>query len=98
VLVGVFLAFYALREGSLWGICGLHAAWNWAQGSVFGFSVSGTGVPGGSLFNLQTNPAASELLTGGVFGPEASLVVTVVLVGAVLVALFLPQSARRTGT
>jgi membrane protease YdiL (CAAX protease family) len=97
VLVGLFLACYALRESSLWGVCGLHAAWNWVQGSVFGFSVSGQAVPGGSLFNLQTNATASELVTGGVFGPEGSLAATLVLIAVTLVVFFYPQSTSKPG-
>ena len=71
MLVGLFFAAYALWERSLWGVCGLHAAWNWAQGNVFGLEVSGTLVRGGMLLDLQeTGP---DLLTGGAYGPEGGL-------------------------
>jgi len=35
-LFGVFISLYAAREGSLWGVCGWHAAWNWLLGLGFG--------------------------------------------------------------
>lgn len=55
-LFGLFAAFYALREGSLWGVCALHSAWNWAQGNIFGLEVSGSSA-GVGLFNLlETGP------------------------------------------
>ncbi len=76
-LFGLFAALYALREGSLWGVCGLHTSWNWAQGNVFGLEVSGNQLAGGTLFNLlEVGP---DLVTGGAFGPEGGLIVTLVL-------------------
>lgn len=77
LLYGLFAAFYALREGSLWGICGFHAVWNWAQGNLFGLQVSGAELGGGMLFDLmETGP---DWFTGGAFGPEGGLAVTGVL-------------------
>ncbi len=76
-LFGLFTAFYALREGGLWGVFGIHTAWNWAQGNLFGLEVSGLPPAGGTLFNLvETGPDA---VTGGPFGPEGGLAVTLVL-------------------
>lgn len=76
-LFGLFTALYVLYEGGLWGVFGIHAAWNWAQGNVFGLEVSGQPAAGGTLFNLmETGP---DVITGGPFGPEGGLAVTVVL-------------------
>jgi hypothetical protein len=77
-LFGVFTAFYVLYEGGLWGVFGLHTAWNWAQGNLFGFEVSGQPTAGGTLFNLME--AGPDAITGGPFGPEGGLAVTVVLI------------------
>ena len=41
ILFGTFIGLYAAREGSLWGVCGWHAAWNWLLGLGFGLEVSG---------------------------------------------------------
>lgn len=76
-LFGVFTALYVLYEGGLWGVFGIHAAWNWAQGNVFGLEVSGQPAAGGTLFNLME--AGPDVITGGPFGPEGGLAVTVVL-------------------
>lgn len=76
-LFGLFTALYALYERGLWGVCAIHSAWNWAQGNLFGFEVSGGPTAGGALFNLmETGP---DLITGGAFGPEGGLAVTLVL-------------------
>jgi len=77
VLFGVFAALFALYEGGLWGIFGIHSIWNWAQGNLYGFEVSGALPAGGALFNLmETGPDA---ITGGSFGPEGGLAVTLLL-------------------
>lgn len=93
-LVGVLTCLYALREGGLWGVCGLHAAWNWAQGNLFGLVVSGQDMPGGVLVDLRAE--GSPWLTGGQFGVEASLVTTaVLLVGTVLTRVVRPARTDR---
>lgn len=85
LLYGLFAALYALREGSLWGICAFHAVWNWAQGNLFGLQVSGTELDGGMLLNLmETGP---DWFTGGAFGPEGGLAVTLVLLAGMAAML-----------
>src|SRR5205085_6410380 len=49
---------------------GLHLSWNWTQGCLLGFDVSGMNVPGWLHPVLQQMPG---WITGGKFGPEASL-------------------------
>lgn len=83
VLFGVFISLYAAREGSLWGVCGWHAAWNWLLGLGFGLEVSGQVVPTTPLIaDLATNTDVPWWITGAAFGPEASVVTTVILVVA----------------
>ena len=86
VLFGLFISLYAAREGSLWGVCGWHAAWNWLLGLGFGLEVSGTVIETTPLItDLTGAPGAAWWLTGAVFGPEASFVTTaVLLVGTVV--------------
>ncbi|MCE4372235.1 CPBP family intramembrane metalloprotease [Xanthomonas hortorum pv. hederae] len=69
---GVMLgAFYALT-GRIWVSIGAHIAWNFTQGYVFGASVSGMAL-GPAIARSIPNPNMPEWLTGGAFGPEASL-------------------------
>ncbi len=67
---GLMLAGGYLATRRLWLPIGLHWAWNFFQGPVFGFPVSGTGAGG----LLRVSAVGSEPLSGGQFGPEASLV------------------------
>lgn len=77
VEAGVMLgAFYALT-GRLWVSIGVHAAWNFTQGYLFGAAVSGTGF-GPSIASSTARPDLPVILTGGSFGPEASLPALVV--------------------
>lgn len=85
-LFSVFAGLYAMREGSMWGISAIHSVWNWVQGNFFGFEVSGTNAEGGTLINLMETGA--DWLTGGAFGPEGGLAVTIVLVISIAITLF----------
>ncbi len=70
-LAAILLGFCYLRTGSLALPIGLHLGWNWAQGSLLGFGVSGT-----TEFKGAWTPVfhgRPEWLTGGAFGLEASL-------------------------
>lgn len=77
ILVGVFAAFYVLKDSSLWGICAWHSIWNWAQYNVFGFAVSGMSMYSTPLFKPVTN--GNEVLHGGSFGIEGSIITTIML-------------------
>lgn len=93
VLFGLFISLYAIREGSLWGVCGWHAAWNWLLGLGFGLEVSGMKIDSLPLItDLTGAPDAAWWLTGGAFGPEASLVTTAVLLTGTVVLMLLGKT------
>ena len=82
---GVLLgAAYALTQ-RLWFPIGLHAAWNFTEGNVYGMSVSGTGAAKGFLTGTLHGP---NILTGGQFGPEASLIAVLVCLSAASFILY----------
>lgn len=80
---GLMLAMAYKCTNSLFFPIGIHWTWNFSQGNVFGFPVSGT-----SVDNTLITPAISgnELFTGGEFGPEAS--VNAAVIGLLLAAWF----------
>src|SRR5262249_14558687 len=86
---GVLLAAAYVVTGRLWLPIGLHAAWNFTEGSVFGMSVSG-GRQAASLFGGTLSGPA--ILTGGAVGPEASIVAVVVCLA--LAFLLLRRAVR----
>jgi CAAX protease family protein len=76
---GVWLAVAYLRTRSLWFPLGVHWAWNWALGSLFGLPVSGINslAPYPVLRGTDLGPA---WLTGGSYGIEGGLACTIALV------------------
>ena len=66
---GVMLAALYMVTRRLWAAIGLHAAWNFTQGGIYGVAVSGFDTKG----LIRPHIAGSDLLTGGSFGAEASL-------------------------
>jgi membrane protease YdiL (CAAX protease family) len=93
VLVALFLAGWALLEGGLWGVCAWHAVWNWTQGNVWGLLVSGQPIAT-SLLVTRPSSGASDLVTGGLFGPEGGLLVTAVLVAGIAVVALVWRRRR----
>jgi hypothetical protein len=65
----------------------MHAAWNFTQGWIFGAVVSGTVDIAGGPLALRPAVGVPDLLSGGGFGPEASL--AALLVSAIASAAFL---------
>jgi hypothetical protein len=87
VLLG---AAYA-ATGRLWLPIGLHFGWNFAEGPIFGAAVSGTGIGSGLIEGKFEGP---NILTGGQFGPEASVVAVIVCLAAA--PYFLWRALQRT--
>lgn len=69
-LGSLMLGLAYLRTRSLALPVGLHLGWNWMQGYVFGFGVSGYGYAG---WFMPVFGGKAEWLTGGNFGPESSV-------------------------
>lgn len=81
-LAGILLGLGYLKTRRLALPMGLHLGWNWAQGSLLGFGVSGTmDVRGWVTPVFDGRP---EWLTGGPFGLEASLPCAVLCVVAIV--------------
>ena len=78
------LAYVLTRN--IWLAVGIHMSWNFTQGYVFGAAVSGVSSP---YSVLKTTLSGPEVLTGGSFGPEGSVLALGVglVASAVLVVL-----------
>jgi membrane protease YdiL (CAAX protease family) len=88
VEAGLMLASFYLLTGRLWVSIGVHAAWNFAQGWIWGARVSGIEVKE-SLYLSAPKPGAPDWLSGGAFGPEASAPAMVIGTGVAMVVLYL---------
>jgi membrane protease YdiL (CAAX protease family) len=83
-LAALMLGMAYVRTRSLALPVGLHLGWNWMQGHVLGFDVSGVDLTGWFLPQLLDRP---EWMTGGAFGPESTVFAVLVDLG-VLVLLW----------
>ena len=75
-LAGIFLGVYRIHKNNLWFPIGAHLMWNYLQGPIYGFEVSGNKI--NSLFEQKLQ--GHEVLTGGNFGYEGSIILTVFLI------------------
>lgn len=78
VEAGVLLGGAYMLTRSLWMPIGLHAAWNFAQGAIFDVPVSGLEQRG----LVDARLSGPELLSGGPFGLEASIIALVIVTAA----------------
>ncbi|MDN3354867.1 CPBP family intramembrane glutamic endopeptidase [Actinomadura sp. DC4] len=88
---GLMLGAAYAATRTLWLPIGLHLAWNFAEGAIFGVTVSGSG--DGPQGLVKGTLSGSAVLTGGTFGPEASVVA--ILVCGVPTVLFLRLAKQR---
>ena len=93
VEAGILLGAAYMFTRRLWLASGLHAAWNFTQGWIFSVPVSGGKPPEGLVL---TSRQGSDLVTGGAFGLEASVVALAVATAGGLSLLVL--AVRRHGT
>ena len=96
ILIAVFFAMLSIYTQEIWTVCAVHSVWNFAQGNLFGFEVSGI-VPTVSLFQTQNIKTGSDILTGGAFGPEGGLIVSGVITISlvILVLIHLKKGAKK---
>lgn len=93
VVFGVMGAVGVVLTGELAIPLGLHLTWNFFQGNIFGFPVSGWEMRGGTLLRIQQN--GPEWLTGGAFGPEAGAIgLLAMLLGILLIIVWSKRNIR----
>jgi len=90
VLAGILFSLMYIKTYSLWLPIAFHFSWNFSEGMLFGFPVSGI-----TLFNqfISFHPTGNTFLTGGSFGPEGSLTVTIFLL--ILIFYFFKKSDEK---
>ena len=73
-LVGVLFAYMFMKSKNIWMPIGYHITWNYFQGYIWGFGVSGVSVNG--LYKIEN--VTNNIINGGAFGPEGGIIVTIV--------------------
>ncbi|MBI9055088.1 MAG: CPBP family intramembrane metalloprotease [Bacteroidales bacterium] len=75
IIAGLALGITYIYTKNLWFPILLHVSWNYFQGPIFGFEVSGTNAA--SIINQ--NVTGNDIITGGNFGFEGSIILTILL-------------------
>lgn len=85
ILVGILFSICYIKTNSLWLPISIHFTWNFVQEVVFGFPVSGVKYFDTFISFVSTGP---EWITGGHFGPEGSIIVSVLLLAVSLLIIY----------
>lgn len=93
VLDGVLAALLFIYTDSIWLVVAQHGTWNYVQGNLLGFQVSGTGADA-SIFSF-TMGSGPDWLTGGAFGAEGSIITTLVLLVSVVIVYRLGERKEK---
>jgi membrane protease YdiL (CAAX protease family) len=94
ILISVVFSLLTLRFNSIWAACGLHCVWNFVLFSILGLNLSGNDETAAAIFDLRS--VGKNILNGGDYGIEASIVTAAVLAAAGLI-LFLSRKKAQNG-
>jgi len=86
---GALLGVVYLKTASLWWATGTHLGWNWSHGYLADLPVSGHELIDAPLYDGV--PGGAAWVGGGAFGPEGSVVATLLLLAAALVCWRSPR-------
>ena len=93
ILDGMLAALLFIYTDSIWLVVAQHGTWNYVQGNLLGFQVSGTGADA-SIFSF-TMGDGPDWLTGGEFGAEGSIITTLVLLLSVVMVYRLGERREK---
>ncbi|MDR0725185.1 MAG: CPBP family intramembrane metalloprotease [Prevotellaceae bacterium] len=90
LLAGILLGISYIYTKSLWFPIVLHFSWNFFQGTIFGFKVSGKSIY--SVINQE--PVGNNILNGGEFGFEGSILSQIFIVIAILLIWWFMRKSK----
>ena len=93
ILDGVLAGLLFIYTDSIWLVVAQHGTWNYVQGNLLGFQVSGTSADA-SIFSF-TMGDGPDWLTGGAFGAEGSIITTLVLLVSLVIVYRLGERRER---
>ena len=93
ILDGVLAGLLFIYTDSIWLVVAQHGTWNYVQGNLLGFQVSGTGADA-SIFSFSMG-SGPDWLTGGAFGAEGSIITTLVLLLSLVIVYRLGERKEK---
>jgi membrane protease YdiL (CAAX protease family) len=91
-LFAVFACCWVIRTGNVWGVMAWHGGWNWLLAVGFELRVTALNAHLPALL-IKLMPVGPDYLTGGIEGPEGSILCTLVLIGGIVYHLL--RGARK---
>lgn len=82
-LISIVFSLLTLYYKSIWAACGLHSIWNFILYNIFGMNLSGNGEIKVAVFDMRS--VGNNILNGGIYGIEASVVTAIVLAVTVII-------------
>lgn len=80
IVISCVFSFLTLKTKSIWAACGLHSVWNFCLSCVLGLNLSGSEGASAALIDMKS--AGENLLNGGNYGIEASIIADIVIAAA----------------
>ena len=93
ILISVIFSLLTLRFKSIWAACGLHSIWNYILYSILGLNLSGIDGRVASVFDMTS--VGSNILNGGEYGIEASIITTMVLSVSIVIIFIFSRKASK---
>jgi len=81
-IAGGVLGITYIYTKNIWYPVFLHVSWNYFQGPIYGFEVSGTQ----AVSIISQKVSGNELITGGDFGFEGSIILTFLMIALIIVS------------
>lgn len=92
-LIAILFALIYIKTGSIWMTSAMHTFWNLSQGNIYGLQVSGNEAKA-ALVKTAYLPDAKSVVTGGAFGPEGGLAVTLVTTICIVIVIISLAKSR----
>lgn len=80
IVISCVFSFLTLKTKSIWAACGLHSVWNFCLSCVLGLNLSGSEGASAALIDMKS--VGENLLNGGNYGIEASIIADIVIAAA----------------
>ncbi len=83
ILISVIFSILTVHFDSIWAACGLHSVWNFILFNILGLNLSGNDETTAAVFDMRS--VGENILNGGEYGIEASIVTAAVLAAAAVI-------------
>ena len=80
IVISCVFSFLTLKTKSIWAACGLHSVWNFCLSCVLGLNLSGSEGASAALIDMKS--VGENLLNGGNYGIEASIIADIIIAAA----------------